>query len=114
MRGARFINADFELVLQYAEPGDFVYMDPPFAVRARRVFREYDPCTFTTEDIPRLRSCMERLAAKRARFVVSYAESDEGDILRRGFAHQVVSVRRNIAGFSAHRTSCNELLISNA
>ena len=113
IRHARLMNADFECVLEQARKGDFVYMDPPFAVRARRVFREYDPRTFTPEDTTRLRSWMEKLAVARISFVVSYAESDEADILRKGFACQTVSVRRNIAGFAANRTLHNEVLISN-
>ena len=113
LRRARFINADFENVLKHAEKGDLVYMDPPFAVRARRVFREYDPSTFTHKDITRLRSWMERLNAARINFVVSYAESDEADVLRKNFSYETVSVRRHIAGFAAHRAMSNELLISN-
>src|ERR1022692_2833543 len=113
LKTARFLNGDFEKVLEHAERGDFVYMDPPFAVRARRIFREYDPSTFTHEDIKRLRDWMDRLAAARIGFVVSYAESDEADILRKGFGYETVSVRRNIAGFAAHRSLSNELLISN-
>ena len=88
-------------------------MDPPFAVRARRVFRQYDPSTFTHEDIVRLRSWMERLNAARMNFVVSYAESDEADILAKNFSYETVSVRRNIAGFVGSRVQTNELLISN-
>jgi len=110
---ARFVRGDFEKVLKHAEKGDLVYMDPPYAVRARRVFREYDPSTFTHEDITRLRSWMDRLNAKKINFVVSYAESDEADVLRRNFSYETVSVRRNIAGFAAHRAWTNELLISN-
>jgi len=113
LRTARFIKGDFENVLKHAQKGDLVYMDPPFAVRARRVFSEYDPSTFTSEDIARLRNWMERLNAERINFVVSYAESDEADVLRKNFSYETVSVRRNIAGFSAHRALSNELLISN-
>lgn len=113
LRPARFMSGDFEKVLKNAKKGDFVYMDPPFAVRARRIFREYDPGTFTHKDIPRLRAQMERLDSAGIDFVVSYAESDEGDILRKGFACQTVAVRRHIAGFAAHRAVTNELLISN-
>jgi DNA adenine methylase len=51
LRRARFVSGDFERVLRHAEKGDLVYMDPPFAVRARRVFRQYDPRTFTSDDI---------------------------------------------------------------
>jgi len=113
MRNARLVNGDFECVLEQAQKGDFIYMDPPFAVRARRVFREYDPSTFTPGDITRLRSWMEKLADARISFVVSYAESEEAEVLRRGFAYQTVSLRRNIAGFAANRTLHNEILISN-
>jgi DNA adenine methylase len=113
LRRARFVNGDFESVLKHAEKGDLVYMDPPFAVRARRVFRQYDPSTFTHEDIERLRGWMERLNAKRINFVVSYAESDEADVLKKNFSYETVAVRRHIAGFAAHRAMTNELLISN-
>ena len=113
LRRARFINGDFEKVLHHAEKGDLVYMDPPFAVRARRVFREYDPSTFTHEDIQRLRSWMERLNSKGITFVVSYAESDEADVLKKNFSYETIAVRRHIAGFAAHRAMTNKLLISN-
>jgi DNA adenine methylase len=113
LRGARIVNGDFEQVLKHAEKGDLVYMDPPYAVRARRVFREYDPSTFTHEDITRLRYWMERLNASGVNFVVSYAESDEADVLKKHFSYETVAVRRNIAGFAAHRSMTNEVLISN-
>jgi DNA adenine methylase len=113
LRRARLIHGDFENVLKHAQRGDLVYMDPPFAVRARRMFRQYDPSTFTHEDIVRLRTWMEQLNAKRINFVVSYAESDEADVLRKNFSYETVSVRRNIAGFAGHRALTNELLISN-
>jgi DNA adenine methylase len=113
LRTVRLMKGDFEKALQHAQKGDLVYMDPPFAVRARRVFREYDPSTFTHDDIFRLRSWMERLNSGGINFVVSYAESDEADILRRNFSYETVSVRRNIAGFTGSRILTNELLISN-
>lgn len=113
LRGARFVNGDFEKVLIQAEKGDLVYMDPPYAVRARRIFREYDPSTFSHGDITRLRLWMERLDAAGINFVVSYAESDEADVLKQKFSYTTVGVRRNIAGFAAHRAVTNELLISN-
>lgn len=100
-------------MLQRAERGDLVYMDPPFAVRERRVFRQYDPSTFTHGDIKRLRGWMERLNAARINFVVSYAECEEANVLKRNFGYETVSVRRNIAGFASFRAESNEVLISN-
>ena len=113
LRGTRFVNGDFEAVLNQSEKGDLVYMDPPYAVRAQRVFREYDPSTFTHGDISRLRSWMVRLHAAGISFLVSYAESDEADVLKKGFSYETLSVRRNVAGFAAHRVVTNEVLISN-
>ena len=113
LRGTRFVRGDFERVLRHAKKGDLVYMDPPYAVRARRVFCEYDPSTFTHDDIKRLRGWMLKLHSKGIQFVVSYAESDEADVLKEGFTHETVAVKRNIAGFAAHRAMSNELLITN-
>jgi len=113
LQNARLIRGDFERVLEHARPGDLVYMDPPFAVQARRVFRQYDPSTFTHEDIVRLRKWMKHLTKAKIEFVVSYAECDEANVLKKGYTCRRVSVRRNIAGFVAHRSTTNEVLISN-
>ena len=113
LRNVRFMHKDFESVLRCARPGDLVYMDPPYATQSRRVFREYHPDAFTYEDIKRLREWMERLNSSGIDFVVSYAESPEADVLKRGFFHELVAVRRNIAGFATHRKMSNELLITN-
>lgn len=109
----RLVAGDFERVLVHARKGDFVYMDPPFAVRARRVFNEYHPDSFGDDDINRLRMWMEKLDAKGISFLVSYAESAEADLLANGFTRRRVSVRRNIAGFAADRADSYEILISN-
>lgn len=113
LRRAHFVRGDFEKILIHAKKGDLVYMDPPYAVKARRVFREYDPSTFTHDDITRLRSWMVRMNKAGIDFVVSYAESEEADVLKRGFSYEMVAVRRNVAGFAAYRVMTNELLISN-
>jgi DNA adenine methylase len=109
----RLISGDFERVLRHARKGDFVYMDPPFAVHARRVFNEYHPDTFCSHDIARLRRWMERLDRKGISFLVSYAQSAEARILAEGFNCRRLSVRRNIAGFAGDRADSIELLISN-
>lgn len=113
LRRARLVNGDFGSVLTQARRGDLVYLDPPFAVRERRVFREYGPKPFTHLDVMRLRRWMEQLDRGGISFLVSYAESDESELLRKGFSHQVVSVRRHVAGFAANRGPSNEVLISN-
>lgn len=113
LKPARFIRGDFEKVLSQTEPGDFVYMDPPFAIRKRRVFNEYDATAFSFEDLKRLRAAMENMAARRIKFVLSYAESEEADLLIKGFDHVLVTVKRNISGFTASRRRSTEVLVFN-
>ncbi len=94
------------------KPGDFVYMDPPYSVEAKRVFKEYNAAAFAEDELYQLREWLEKLANNNISFLVSYAESDEAKVLSKGFDSQVISVRRNIAGFTSSRLSSNEVIIS--
>lgn len=114
LKNANLIAGEFEKVLDKVEPGDFVYLDPPYSVEARRVFKQYNAAAFGEQDLYRLRQWLEKLANRNISFLVSYAESEEADFLRKGFHSEVVSVRRNIAGFSASRLRSNEILISSS
>ncbi len=110
---AELMAGDFGVVLEKIRPGDFVYLDPPYCVRSRRVFNEYDRTSFGQKELSRLRHWMERLDSQGIPFVVSYADGEESQYLSRGFEKRVASVRRNIAGFTKSRALCNEVLISN-
>lgn len=113
LKNAGLIAGDFEQILRKARRGDFVYMDPPFSVKARRVFKEYNASIFNLDDLQRLRRWMEILSEADIKFLVSYAECEEADFLRIGFYTKTLTVRRNIAGFVESRIRSNELLISN-
>lgn len=113
LENARLIEGDFEKVLCLTQPGDFVYMDPPYSVGSRRVFNEYNAVSFVKSDLIRLRTWMEALAARNVAFVVSYAASKEGRYLAEGFYTRIAEVRRNVAGFAANRRLSKEVIISN-
>jgi len=113
LRSSVLVSGDFERVLSRIKPGDFVYLDPPFSVDSRRVFREYDPFQFDFGSIWRLRVCLEELAANKVNFLVSYALCKEAWFLAEGFQTKIVRVRRNVAGFAKHRRYARELLIFN-
>ncbi len=110
---ATLLAAGFERTLQRVRQGDFVYMDPPFAVKARRIFNEYDAACFDQRAINKLREWLINLNSRDIPFLVSYADSDEARFLSRGFKTRTVFVRRNIAGFSNNRKKDAELLIFN-
>jgi DNA adenine methylase len=113
LQRSSLIHGDFEVTLSYVREGDFVYLDPPYAVTARRVFREYLPSSFSNVDLPRLKRSLEQLAARDIAFVITYADSRESRRLLAPWKPRRVWVRRNIAGFAAARRGYYELLASN-
>jgi DNA adenine methylase len=113
LTSASIIHADFERTLTRARSGDFVYLDPPYFLDSRRVFREYVPGSFGAQDLERLAAQLCRLEALGAKFVISYADSPEARDLLRRWKPRRVRVRRNIAGFSHHRRNAYELIAAN-
>lgn len=113
LKNVKLYANGYEETLKKVKPGDFVYIDPPFSVRAKTVFNEYDASKFSSEDIKHLRTWMLELDKCGVSFLVSYAESEEADLLKEGFVWETVSVRRSIAGFTASRKRVNEIIISN-
>jgi len=110
---AEIICADFRSSLAQARPGDFVYLDPPYAVRQRRVFREYDAHAFSAKDLVDLASSLTALDRIGAYFVLSYADCREGRLLATDWQWRRVRVRRHVAGFSSKRRNHYELFVSN-
>jgi DNA adenine methylase len=114
LRRARLYSGDFEQLLQAeAKRGDFVYLDPPFAVANRRVFRQYGPQEFGLGDLDRLASLLETLDGRGVRFVVSYAYCREALQKLSGWSRRKVLTNRNIGGFVTRRRRAAELIVSN-
>lgn len=113
LRVAELKTGDFAEVLCDVRRGDFVYLDPPFAVKRRRVFREYGADVFQDKDLQRLDVVLRKIDKKGARFVVSYADCKEGRKILAPWKIIRVRTRRNIAGFSLHRRHAYELIATN-
>jgi len=110
---AEIKGKDFEEVLQDVQPQDFVYMDPPYAVKNRRIFRQYGPDCFGLEDLHRLASALPLLDQCGATFLVSYALCREAlEVFDRWHIIRI-RTQRSIAGFSKHRRKAIEILVSN-
>ena len=109
----RLVSGDFETTLSNVAAGDFVYLDPPYAVTSRRLFREYGKKSFDTGDVERLSAQLERIHDLGAHFLVSYADCREARALAKNWNSQKFLVKRHIAGFSDHRTHSFEWLIYN-
>jgi len=110
---AGLIATDFRPLLAQVERGDFVYIDPPYAISRRRVFIQYAMKHFSTADLPELSSWLDEIDRRKAFFVLSYADSHEARSLFRGWKRRRFAIRRNMAGFSSARRNHYELFISN-
>lgn len=113
LKGVSLTGTDFQATLSKVKRGDFVYLDPPYALNTRRMFREYGQKAFAVDDVQRLSQELDRIDRLGARFVVSYADCPESRLLARKWDSQKFLVRRHIAGFTDNRASAFEWLISN-
>lgn len=104
---------DFAKTLERVKAGDFVYLDPPYAVRSRRIFREYGRTTFDTNDIPRLSESLSAITKRNADFLVSYADCTEARALALEWYSVRLPIKRHVAGFAGARKKAYEWLISN-
>lgn len=115
LRRTTLVSEDFEkFVMSNARKGDFVYLDPPYAVENERIFNQYGPTTFGTNDLLRLSKVLSTIDERGATFVLSYAD---GAVARRLFSNWRVDdlrVKRSIASFVKHRRIVKELVVSNA
>jgi DNA adenine methylase len=110
---AKLMPTDFRRPLAEVEKGDFVYIDPPYAISRRRVFIQYAKKHFSTDDLADLSTWLDEIDRRRALFVLSYADSHEARTLFRGWKRRRFAIRRNMAGFSNARRNHYELFISN-
>jgi DNA adenine methylase len=114
LRGTRLIVDDFEqVILSEVRGGDFVYLDPPYAVSNRRVFKQYSSSEFGLDDLERLEAALIEIDRRGAKFLVSYAQSPETKRISAGWAVKRTFAQRNVAGFAKHRRKAVEVLISN-
>lgn len=113
LKRTKLVFGDFEETLSNAKFGDFVYMDPPYAVKDKRMFSEYLNNSFSVKDLDRLSRALFDLNEKGVRFVVSYADSEEARKLFEPWLTQEVRVKRNVAGFSKNRRMATELIATN-
>jgi DNA adenine methylase len=107
------IAGDFVKTLEQVRAGDFVYLDPPFAVKSRRLFKEYGKKSFGLADFPRFSESLVTIVRRDADFLVSYADCSEARTLAKRWYSVRLPIRRHVAGFAADRKRAYEWLISN-
>ncbi|WP_156255293.1 DNA adenine methylase [Sandarakinorhabdus oryzae] len=110
---AEILHQDFEVTLDAAEDGDFVFVDPPYTVKHNlNGFIKYNDKIFSWADQVRLRDAVVRAAARGARILVTNANHASIRELYDGIGRQLVVGRASVlAASAAHRVQTEELVI---
>lgn len=74
LKNTELISCDFEVVLDKAGQGDFVFVDPPYTVKHNyNGFLKYNESIFSWDDQIRLRYAVERAVSRGAKVLVTNA-----------------------------------------
>jgi DNA adenine methylase len=107
--GVRLVVGSFETARDFAERGDFLYFDPPYApLSATARFTSYTSHPFGTGDQQRLQEVVMTLARRGCHIVVSNSTAKEIERL------YDANTEARAAGLCAHRATARRSVNSNA
>jgi DNA adenine methylase len=114
LRTAELVKGDFcANIASRIKPGDFVYLDPPYAKRNHSLDLQYGPDVFGVNDLKRLYDLLTLIDKSRAYFVFSYVDCEEITEIAQHWKAHSVEVNRTIAARAEKRGKAKEVLISN-
>ncbi len=114
LQGVEIHHEPFFSVLDRAEPGDFVYFDPPYIpLSATSNFTSYTEGGFGDADQIRLRDVARELKDRGVKVLLSNSSADRvRELYRPGFRKVAVAVPRRVNSKAEGRGAVDELLIS--
>ena len=105
---------DFAEVCARAQPGDFVYLDPPYQpLSATSAFTKYTGADFGFADQKRLRDTFDDLTARGVPALLSNSSHPDIDDLYHEYELERVPMGRAINSNGSGRAPIDELLVSN-
>lgn len=114
LRGVTLHSGDFERCLDLAQPGDFVYLDPPYhPLSATASFTSYTSADFGVQDQRRLASVFRELDRRGCRVMLSNSDTELIRELYAGYERIQVVAARAINSRPDRRGPVSELLVLN-
>jgi DNA adenine methylase len=114
LRGAELRNTSYELALERAGRGDFVYLDPPYApLSATAYFTSYTKDSFGDADQARLAEILRELDRRGARFLLNNHDTRSLRRMYAGFNIDVAMASRMINSKADRRGGVKELIVTN-
>lgn len=106
-------HGDYGEALQRAEPGDWVYLDPPYVpLGGYSDFKRYTSSQFHDDDHTRLGRLMRDASDRGVRILLTNADKPEVRELYEGFAMATLATRRDINLKAGSRSSA-DLIVTN-
>ena len=114
LAGVEVRAEDFAEACARAEPGDFVYLDPPYQpLSATSAFTKYTSADFGFGDQERLRDAFDDLTRRGVGALLSNSSHPEIHELYRDYDKELVPMGRAINSNGKGRAPIDELLVSN-
>ncbi len=108
---ARFVCADFQVVMRRAQPGDVLYCDPPYVPLSDTAhFTAYGARPFGADAQDALAAAAQELAQRGVAVLISNHDTPHTRALYAGAQIDSFSVRRTISCDAATRGNTGELL----
>ncbi|WFQ95152.1 Dam family site-specific DNA-(adenine-N6)-methyltransferase [Mycoplasma feriruminatoris] len=110
----QILNKDYKEVLKLAQPGDFIYLDPPYMpISESSSFTSYTENGFDIKQQIELKEQCDLLTQKNIKFLLSNSDCQFIRDLYKDYEIYVVKAKRSINSKADKRGHINELLISN-
>jgi DNA adenine methylase len=113
LKNADLVCGDFETLVRKTKKGDFLYLDPPYALGEKRDRGEYGAGSFREGDEVRLIESISAASKRGVKVLLSYSPSSFVTRQLKGWNVHNISVTRSVAGFSGSRRTAEEILVSN-
>jgi DNA adenine methylase len=113
LRNAELRAGDFEQCLVDVRKGDFVYLDPPYTTARVPEEGQYGYQSLRSGDLTRVIRACKKIDEAGAHFVLSYHASAAVLAAFPTATTYALMVRRNVAGYSRHRRTGRELVVTN-
>lgn len=115
LKNAILVNSDFEYVVNQANAGDLLFIDPPYTVRHyQNGFIKYNEKLFSWNDQERLSECLKRAKKRGASIVLTNASHRSiRKLYEDSFILETVKRSSIIAADPSNRKQSKELIIRN-
>ena len=114
LTGTKLIHGDYADILQSsAEPGDFVYLDPPYyPAGGYAEFKRYTKDFFYKTDHKKLRNEFVRLVENNIWVLLTNSDTNPVRELYEGFDVEIVNTRRSISSKASSRGKGFDIIVS--